>query len=187
MLDRFGPGGAPVGPTVDDPWVARLVQAFETYWRRALTTGGELREAEDALAAEVGDLVGQPHLTADALDDVDGEVRAEAERRGVHVLLGRTAPLRELMVWREERVEHRRVALPGGVEEVRVTFFDDFAVRGWGHYATCGRRSAGGWATEEGLFAVVPAYRSLTDETFSVRFLAHEAQHFADKRRLPDL
>jgi hypothetical protein len=27
----------------------------------------------------------------------------------------------------------------------------------------------------------VPAYKSLDDETFSVRFLAHETQHFADK------
>jgi hypothetical protein len=58
---------------------------------------------------------------------------------------------------------------------------DDFGVRGWGYYATCGRGSTGGWATEEGLFALVPAYKSLDDETFSVRFLAHETQHFADK------
>jgi hypothetical protein len=29
---------------------------------------------------------------------------------------------------------------------------------------------------------VVPAYKTLDDETFSVRFLAHETQHFADKQ-----
>ena len=28
---------------------------------------------------------------------------------------------------------------------------------------------------------MVPAYKSLDAETFSVRFLAHETQHFADK------
>ena len=39
----------------------------------------------------------------------------------------------------------------------------------------------------KGLFAVVPAYKSLQDETFSVRFLAHESQHFADKRAFPNL
>jgi hypothetical protein len=66
-------------------------------------------------------------------------------------------------------------------------YLDDFVLRGWGHYATCGRRSAGGWATESGLFAVVPAYTRLDDETFSVRFLAHEAQHFADKQSFGNL
>jgi len=46
---------------------------------------------------------------------------------------------------------------------------------------------AGGWATEDGLFAVVPAYKSLSDETFSIRFLAHETQHFADKQNFKRL
>jgi hypothetical protein len=37
------------------------------------------------------------------------------------------------------------------------------------------------------LFAVVPAYKNIQDETFSVRFLAHESQHFADKRAFKHL
>jgi hypothetical protein len=63
-----------------------------------------------------------------------------------------------------------------------VTYLDDFVLRGWGHYATCGHRSAGGWATETGLFAVVPAFKRLDDELFTVRFLSHEAQHCIDKQ-----
>jgi hypothetical protein len=74
------------------------------------------------------------------------------------------------------------VNLPDGPEVVRVNLLDDFVLRGWAYYATCSQRSAGGWATDDGLFAVVPAYRSVVDETFSVRFVAHEGQHFADKR-----
>ena len=34
---------------------------------------------------------------------------------------------------------------------------------------------------------MVPAYHNLDDEVFSVRFLCHEAQHFADKRAFPGL
>jgi hypothetical protein len=34
---------------------------------------------------------------------------------------------------------------------------------------------------------VVPNYDSLTDENFWVNFLAHESQHFADKRRYKNL
>src|SRR5207248_4598254 len=111
----------------------------------------------------------------------------QAQNRGFHALLGVTAPLRELMLWKKQTVEQRQVRLPEGPYSVKITFLDDFALRGWGHYATCRRRSTGGWATEDGLFAVVPAYKSLDDETFSVRFLAHETQHFADKHNFGDL
>jgi hypothetical protein len=97
-------------------------------------------------------------------------------------LLGRTPPLRELMLWRKTTIDDRTVPLPDGPEVVRVNLLDDFLLRGWAYYVTCGQRSAGGWATDDGLFAVVPAYRSITDETFNVRFVAHEGQHFADKR-----
>jgi hypothetical protein len=85
------------------------------------------------------------------------------------------------MLWRKQTMERRQVALPEIMQSVTVYLLDDFLLRGWGYYATCGRRSAGGWATEDALFGVVPAYQSLEDETFSVRFLAHETQHFADK------
>ena len=96
-------------------------------------------------------------------------------------------PLRELMLWRRQTTMERQVDLPGGREAVKVNLLDDFVLRGWGYYATCGRRSAGGWATETALFAVAPAYKNLDDEVFAIRFLGHEAQHFADKRRFPDL
>jgi hypothetical protein len=38
---------------------------------------------------------------------------------------------------------------------------------GWGDYAICGRRGAGGWATGDALYAVVPRYHSLDGEEFS--------------------
>ena len=55
------------------------------------------------------------------------------------------------------------------------------------HYATCGRAATGGWATQAGLFAVVPRYESLENEEFQVTFLGHETQHFSDNARFKDL
>ena len=53
---------------------------------------------------------------------------------------------------------------------------------------TSNRWSAGGWATDEALFAVVPSYRDgLDSEAFRVVFLGHEAQHFADQNRFPEM
>jgi hypothetical protein len=66
------------------------------------------------------------------------------------------------MVWKKLTVEKRDVQLPGAPYSVTVHFLDDFVLRGWGHYATCGRRSAGGWATEELAQTGVTVLRHLT-------------------------
>lgn len=187
MIDRFGPSARPAVPAVDDPWIAELAQIYLAYWQRSLTRIAERVQAEEELRNALIELLGRSPGTEPDFDTLEKGIAAEAQKRGFHALFGVTAPLREFMAWRKQTVEQRQVHLPEGPYSVKVTFMDDFAIRGWGYYATCGRRSTGGWATEEGLFAVVPAYKSLDDETFSVRFLAHETQHFADKHRFGHL
>ncbi|HZR28695.1 MAG TPA: hypothetical protein VFA71_07930 [Terriglobales bacterium] len=188
MVNRFGSDPAdPIDQNFGDPWVTSLATDYLTYWKQSLTHPDERSQAEQALRSRLSRLLGHS-LTNDAdFDAAEDQIKAEALKRGFYVLLGRTQPLRELMIWKKLTVEQRQVNLPEGPQSVRVTYLDDFLLRGWGYYATCKRRSAGGWATDDGLFAVVPAYKSLTDETFSVRFLAHESQHFADKKTFPNL
>ena len=187
MIDRFGPSGEPAVPALDDPWIAKLAEVYVSYWQRSLTQTGKRIQAEQELGNQLAKLLGGPPSTKLDFDSLEKEAAAEVEKHGFHALFGVTAPLREFMAWKKQTVEQRQVQLPEGPYPVRVTFMDDFAVRGWGYYATCGRRSTGGWATGEGLFAVVPAYKSLDDETFAVRFLAHETQHFADKHNFGHL
>lgn len=188
MMKRFqGTTQPSLDLTEADPWVASLAMNYVAYWQRALTRTNEREEAERELRNAISKLLGRPVTSDGEFDEAEAAITSNADKRGFHILLGRTAPLRELMVWKKQTIERRQVDLPETRQSVTVTFLDDFVVRGWGHYATCGRRSAGGWATKEGLFAVVPAYRSLQDETFSVRFLAHESQHFADKHALTNL
>jgi hypothetical protein len=187
MLDRFGPAGRAAMPIVADDWARNLGGAYVNYWQRALTNPTHRRQAEKSLNAALSRLTKQRVETNAEIEGAEEKIQEQARQRGLYTQLGTTAPLRDFMLWRTTRVEQREVLLPEGPFSVKVTFLDDFLVRGWGHYATCGRRSTGGWATQEGLYAVVPAYKSLSDETFSVRFLAHETQHFADKRRFRNL
>jgi hypothetical protein len=187
MVERFGAGAPSPVALGDDPWIAALGGAYIDYWRRTLTQSTAIDAAEDDLAATVGQLMSRRMVKADELDDAEPAILAAVETHGLHALLGRTAPLRELMLWKKQSVLERTVDLPGGREQVKVVVLDDFLLRGWGHYATCGRRSAAGWTTDTALFAVAPAYDNLDDEVFSVRFLGHEAQHFADKRMFPDM
>ena len=188
MINRFSAVAQPPADlTVADSWVATLAKNYVTYWQRALTKPNERDAAEQELRGAIGKVLGHSITNDSEFDSAEDDITNQAGKRGFHVLLGRTPPLRELMLWRKTTVEQRTVNLPEAQQSVTVNFLDDFVLRGWGYYATCGRRSAGGWATEQGLFAVVPAYKSLQDETFSVRFLAHESQHFADKRAFENL
>ena len=188
MVNRFsGEAGPRLDLDIHDMWVASLANLYVTYWQHALIHPNERAVAENELSVGVGRLVNRSlHVSSD-LDSVEDEIQVEVRKRGFYLLLGRTTPLREFMLWKKQTSEDRTVNLPERPYVVHVTYLDEFLLRGWGYYATCGRRSAGGWADERGLFAVVPSYKSLTDETFSVRFLAHETQHFADRQAFKEL
>ena len=187
MVDRFGRSGKVVELSIDNPWIAEIAEIYLVYWRRSMTKPSDRVDAERKLESAVSRLAGLSLRNDGDFDKVEEEIATRARAHGFHALLGVTAPFHELMLWRKQTVQDRQVHLPEGPYSVKVTLLDDFALRGWGFYATCGRRSTGGWATEEGLFAVVPAYKSLDDETFLVRFLAHETQHFADKHNFGKL
>jgi len=187
MIDRFGRSSKVVELSINDPWIAELAKIYLVYWRRSMTKAFDRAAAGRELENAVSRLADRSLRNNGDFDKVEEEIATRAGAHGFHALLGVTAPFHELMLWRKQTVQDRQVHLPEGPYSVRVTLLEDFALRGWGFYATCGRRSTGGWATEEGLFAVVPAYKSLDDETFLVRFLAHETQHFADKHNFGKL
>lgn len=183
MRSRFA---APVAVKASSPEFAdRALAAYQAYWQGALTRP-ESRDAEQRkLEAALRKMLGAPK-TAD-MDALETRLEKRLSASGWHSLQGRTGLLRELMLWNKQDEKLVPVQLPEGEYRVKVVLLDGFKSFGWSHYATCGRRAAGGWTTDEALFAVVPRYDSLDDEEFRVTFLGHEAQHFADKSRFKDL
>ncbi|WP_429911899.1 hypothetical protein [Glycocaulis sp.] len=184
MIDRFDPENPGYAAEADAGFTDWLLARYRAYWN-ALFTGSqeaELLEAalEDAVRGEmaargiedISDLAWPAELHARAISEIEAE--------GHYAIMGITGTVHDLMVWRSQEEEIRTVELPESTQEVRVVFMDDFASRGWISYASCSARNVGGWAREDGLFAVVPSYDSLEGEEFEVNFLAHEAQHFAD-------
>lgn len=126
--------------------------------------------------------------TSDAATRALAEASRAPRERGLHVQQGRTPPLHELLLWACQQPRVYEVALPEGfTQPVRVFILEDFLSNGWTHYSRCGMRGPGGWANQEGLYAVKHRYDSLDSEEFRVSFLGHEAQHFADLRRWPDM
>jgi hypothetical protein len=163
----------------------RALTIYRNYWRAAMREPDARTSAEQRLETELRQLLG---ASRDADMDALEPLLAEALRKeGDYSLQGQTGLLRELMIWSRQETRIMRVALPEEERDVKVELLDDFKSMGWGEYGTCGRRSTGGWATDEALFAVVPRYPGLDHEEFRVTFLGHETQHFADKAKFQDL
>lgn len=189
MQDRFVRSAPPpVVGMVEDPFTRSVLAAYQTYWWQALAAPSRRAELEADLQRELRKLLGASAATAPDFDELEKVLRVELEKQGYQALTGLTPPLRELMLWRKQTTRYYDVALPEGAQRVRVELLDDFVGLGWSAYGRCDRGSNGGWATEDALFAVVPGYKEgLDSDAFRIVFLGHEAQHFADKHRLPDL
>lgn len=172
-------------PPADAPFAMKALHAYRQYWREAIDRPDARAEAEIALAGRLGALLGRPEL--DDMLKAEGPTLERIRAEGWHPLGGRTGRLMELMLWRDQAERDVTVALPEGAHATRLILLDGFESPGWSNWMTCGRTGTGGWAKPDGLYAIVPAYPSLEDENFSVNFLAHETQHFADNAAWPGL
>lgn len=158
---------------------------FEDYWRSSLHDLASEPANEERLKRGLAHLDSLPGATG--WPELEVALRKGLAAQGVQLLLGRTPPLREFMAWRSQKVEKRKIALPGGPFEVKLNILDNFVSLGWTGFATCGRSLSGGWVKPDGIYAVRPGWKDLRDEQFAVSLLAHETQHFADKAEFGEL
>ena len=173
---------------IEEPFVREVLNHYQRYWWHALAAPAQREPLAQQLLLQLRRLLGTEADNAHDFDSVEPLLQQQLQQRGYHAVLGRTPPLRELMLWRNQQSRQYHVELPEGSHQVRVELLDDFVSRGWSSYARCQRGSAGGWATNEALYAVMPSYPDgLDSEAFQVVFLGHEAQHFADQNRFPDM
>ncbi len=161
-----------------------VLDAYRRYWRDALMPPRRAA-AEAQLLRNLRRLLAlKPRTPA---DDVLTALSERLEALGLHTSLGRTAGLYELMLYFREGERSYRVQLPDGHQEtVRVFLMRDMVSAGWARHLNCGGPGTGGFATEQGLYAVADVY-DLDSESFRINFLAHESQHYADYKRLPGL
>lgn len=188
MLQRFGPDATPPArPDGDDPFLSEVLGLYRTYWWHALMFPAARDRYSGELQRGLSTLLGVPDVISD-WDALDERVARELRARGYYSQLGNTPPLRELMIWRKQDSSVREVRLPERMYPVQLEVLNDFVTRGWSSYARCERRSNGGWATDERVYAVGPAFpQGLDSEAFRASLLGHETQHFADLQQFPRL
>lgn len=188
MLQRFGAQAvAPVRPEISDVFVGDVLYLYQTYWWHALMSPSERDIRSARLRRDLSGLLGST-VTIDDWPQIEARVAAELRERGYYSQLGITPPLRELMIWRKQQSSLHEVELPEGSYPVRLELLNDFVTRGWSAYARCDRSSNAGWATQDRLYAVGPAFSSgMNNDAFRASLLGHETQHFADLTRFPTL
>ncbi len=189
LLARFDRATPPdLAPPVHDAFTRAVILAYQHHWWHVLRAPSRRASLESDLLRRLKALLGPPADHAADFDAIAPLLQRRFEEAGYHAVpAGRTPPIQELLIWRQQVVTEERVVLPESTQVVQLHVLDDFASRGWSHYARCGHGSAAGWADERGVFAVRPAYDDLAGETFRVMLLGHEAQHFADYQRFPGL
>ena len=173
---------------VRDPFVAELIGVYREYWIRVLLQELSVPEGEMYLFKRLSAFLGGAGYRAkyDSLDDLLDELGSILLQKSFHSIRGVTRPYYELMAWGKETARTYDVRLPEITIPVKVVFMQDFAVLGWSAFATCGKAYSSGWAKKDSLYCVADSYDTAS-ETFSVSYLAHESQHFADYKMFPKL
>jgi len=159
-----------------------ILSIYRTYWTDAIMDNDGRDDAEQNLARQLTNL-----LQIEDPDAIETTITERLQSDGLYVLMGRTGKLRELMIWTSQIEEQETVQLPEGEVSTRVFYLNNFVSAGWSNYFSCDTLGTGGWAKSDGLYVVVPGWKSLNDERFRVSLLAHESQHFQDYSRFPDL
>jgi hypothetical protein len=187
MLGRFDRGRPPslVG-NIDDPFVRGIIKNYQIYWWHTLNAPAKREALEAQLLQRLRIRLGVMASGAHDMDAMEKLLDIAVKARGYHAIVGRTPPLLELMVWKTEDIRYYDVALPESSLAVKVVLMRAFVSRGWSYYGRCGRGGAAGWVGDDAVYAVASAY-DLESEEYRASLLAHEAQHFADKQKFPEL
>ena len=162
----------------------QVAEIYRAYWRSAL-----LRESGDPgaqLRTALSQLLKSEFSSGTDDEEPVSAVLAALGERNVRHDERPGPPMRDLLMWREERSARYAVRLSDGTRRVRVRFIDDVILRGWKDYASLGRFSTTGWADDGELFCLADAYDT-SSEAFRVSFLKHEARHLADLEDYPEM
>lgn len=182
FVDRLEPAAF---ASIDDPFVRQVARHYQRYWIDSLLDPKTRNANELSLERQIEKTLAENGYEDDHTPVFD-RLAASIRGRGWGFQGGRTPPLQDFMLWRSTDSRRYEVTLSDRVQTVSVHFLDGFVSQGWASFATFGHAGTGGWAAADGLYCVKSSY-DLTSERFLVSYLKHEARHFADYKRFPNL
>lgn len=185
--ERFGANAVPDFSVPANPFVIRVMQAYQRYWNRGLLRKESESESEARLLSELSEAV-LLRTRDDSPESVDPYQRLAQELRldGIFAFTGASPPFRDLYLWKSQATERYEVSLTDRTVSLEVIFMDDVITQGWKEYASLGLASVTGWVEDGRLYCIRWAYDT-ESENFAVSYLKHEARHLADLEDFPDM
>lgn len=169
----------------EDIWIKETILIYYQYFVDVLTKRKSLAEGEQSLLSALSTFLGHAYESVEA---AEVELKQLFEAKGYSFLGGKTMPFYGPYIWHDTEKKEYEVELPLGSQRVTVYLLDDFLLQSWLHFATFGKKSTGGWAKPEGLYCVTNRYKNIEENpAFLITFLKHEAQHYYDLAKYPQL
>jgi hypothetical protein len=165
-----------------------VAKAYRAYWTRELmgehseNGNGRLLEAALRLALGAAGESSAANNDSSIHDAVADAVRA----RGFHLSQSPSPPMRDLLIWKNQRSGRFVIQLTDRKLSARVRFASNFFLSGWKSHAALERARTTGWIDNGILYCVDSAYTPNTEE-FDISFLRHEGRHLADTAQFPGL
>jgi hypothetical protein len=190
-FERFGSKAHPIHP-IGKTLVEELIGIYRNYWDQVLLQKLKQDQGYQYLFKKLGPIVkrlggNSGEFSENEYDRVAEFLTMKLKETGYYAKIGVVNPHLNFMAWRQQTTKPFEVDLGNGeIQKVDVVLMDDFVSLGWAAYATFDKMHVGGWVGDEALYCVASSY-DLDGEDFKVSFLAHEARHFADKKKYSNL
>ncbi|MDD2715875.1 MAG: hypothetical protein PHW04_08290 [Candidatus Wallbacteria bacterium] len=169
-----------------DPFLRRICRAYCEYITSVLTRKQSADAAEKVLLERLATIMGASGKPDS--EKLESLISEKVGKKGFHFLGGKTSGLLGPYIYEKSEKKIIKVALPDGSYNLPVFFLRGFLMRSWLSYATFDLAGTGGWAKKDGLYCVHKCYaKKMNTDDFQVSFLRHEAQHFSDYKKYPDL
>ena len=188
FLRRFG--GVVDSTEINDNRLKELVSYFREYWHKSLLNRGQ--EYERELMGKVIPYLMKNYSKARETkigpDNIGTILSDYIHSEGFYTRdrVSKLDPYVDLVIWSEQKDSIYTVDLDGNEFGVKVVCLNDFITKGWTDYATLGSHFSGGWTQDDGIYYVGNSY-DIDSEEFKVSLIAHEARHFLDHQKYPDM
>jgi len=183
LLNRFGGNYKRELISSDDPALDVLLNLYEHYWWQVLTKSKSVDAADKEIIQWFESIFGAKEIQ-DSQFNLEKSLQDYLQLKGgnrYYFLMGRTPPLLELMVWKNNNEKKYTVHLVESDVEITVQFIGEFISNGWLNYATAGKSMTGGWTTDDKVVCLGDEY-DRQSEKFELSILKHEGQHFSDRK-----
>lgn len=167
---------------------------YRNYWRTELLKPDPADKSFDILYKNIGDYLFENQLTDLSYDSLSKTVAEDIElekvikNEGMYSKFLLNNGFQDVLIWAKQSEEEYTIELPDTTINIGVIFIEDYILRGYIEYATFGDSQIGGWASadESKLYCNKGSY-NLESEHYKISYLKHEANHFVDLQKYPNL